>query len=198
MGAPLFTAADFARAFRALLPRGRVWPLSDDSVQTKVLEALGLTYERQTARSTNLLVDAFPATTVELLPEWEKTLGLPDPCAGPSPTLQARQAQVLARFIATGGQAAAYFIAYALELGYVITIENFAPFRTGVSHTGDPLAGDDWWFVWAVHAPLNEIKYFRTGQSAAGEPLAYWSNTVLECELEAIKPSHTFVFFEYS
>lgn len=198
MLAPFYKAIDFARQMRAALPRGRIWPRADDTWQFKVLEALGLTYERQTARSNNLLVDAFPATTVELLPEWEKTLGLPDPCAGVAPTIAARQAQVLARFAADGGQSIAYFIAYALALGYVITVEQFAPFRAGSSRAGDPVYGPDWWFVWAVHAPLHEVQYFRAGIGAAGEPLAYWSNTVLECELQAVKPSHTFLFFKYS
>ena len=38
------------------------------------MQALAQVYVRQTARSRNLVVDAFPATTVELLPEWENTL----------------------------------------------------------------------------------------------------------------------------
>lgn len=198
MPAPFYKAIDFARQIRSMLPRGRIWPRADDTEQFKVLQALGLTSERQTNRSNNLLVDAFPATTVELLPEWEKTLGLPDPCAGESPTIAARQAQVLARFGADGGQSIAYYIAYALTLGYVITIEQFAPFRAGISRAGDPLNGADWYFVWAVHAPLHQVQWFRAGISAAGEPLAFWSNTVLECELQAVKPSHTYLFFKYS
>ena len=44
-----------------------------ESTQGLFMQALAQVYVRQTARSRNLVVDAFPATTVELLPEWENT-----------------------------------------------------------------------------------------------------------------------------
>jgi uncharacterized protein YmfQ (DUF2313 family) len=56
-------------------------------VQSQVLYGLAKSYERETARANNLLVDSFPLTTYELLPEWESSLGLPDPCAGVAPIL---------------------------------------------------------------------------------------------------------------
>lgn len=102
MLAPVLTSADFLRAFQALMPRGRVWNTDPDSIQTKAASGLTPSYAAQTARSNNLLVDAFPATTYELLPEWEATLGLPDPCAGTSPSTQARRNQVVARLANSG------------------------------------------------------------------------------------------------
>jgi uncharacterized protein YmfQ (DUF2313 family) len=51
-----------------------------------VLSGFTPAFERLTARANNLLIDAFPGSTYELLPEWEATLGLPDPCAGEAPT----------------------------------------------------------------------------------------------------------------
>lgn len=82
MLAPVLTSADYLRAFQALMPRGRVWNTDPDSIQTKTAAGLTVSYAVQTARSNNLLIDAFPATTYELLPEWESTLGLPDPVPG--------------------------------------------------------------------------------------------------------------------
>lgn len=198
MLAPNLTAMDYARALRALLPFGRVWPRDDDTTQFKLMTALGYTLSRLTLRSNNLLVDSFPSTTIELLPEWEASLGLPDPCAGASPTIEARRAQVVARFATSGGQSRAYFIAFAGALGYTISIQDFAPFRAGVSHAGDPLYGADWAYTWAILAPLNTVQYFRAGNSTAGEPLAYWSNLVLECELNSVKPAHMILQFRYS
>ncbi len=198
MLAPLYSAGDFAGRLLRLSPPGRAWPRFMDTVRWALYTALGNTFQRHNARAANLLVDAFPLTTVELLPEWEKTLGLPDPCQGIGPTIAARQAQVTARFANTGGQSAAYFISFAKQLGYNITVENFAPFRAGISHAGDPLCGKDWAFTWAVLAPLYEVNYFRAGIGAAGEPLAWWNNTVLECELNTVKPAHTILLFEYS
>lgn len=197
MAAPVLLAANFLAAIQSLLPRGVVWPRDQDAVQTQALAGLAPTYERNTSRANYLLVDAFPATTYELLPEWEETLGLPDPCAGEAPTVQARRAQVVARFANSGGQSAPYFEQFASNLGYEISIENFGPARAGQARCGDPDYGQDWGFAWAVVAPLSTVTYALAGQATAGEPLAVWGNTVLECELTAIKPAHTVLLFQY-
>jgi uncharacterized protein YmfQ (DUF2313 family) len=196
MPAPTITAADITRAKQALLPTGPVWPREPDSVQAQVIAATAPTYERQIARSNNLLIDAFPATAVELLPEWESALGLPDPCAGESPTIQLRQQQVVARLIAGGGQSAEFFIGYAAALGYDITITMFAPFRAGMA-CGKPIYGEAWAHTWQVNAPTFQIEYFRVGDDAAGEPLAEWDSTVLQCELNRLKPAHTILIWNY-
>ncbi|MCU4119288.1 YmfQ family protein [Variovorax sp. N23] len=197
MSAPQYSAADYLAALQSLLPRGRVWPRDPDAIQTKTLAGLAPSFERQNARANQLLVDAFPASTFELLPEWESTLGLPDPCAGTSPTVAARRAQVVARLKAIGGQSVPYFIAYALALGYVITITEFAPARVGVLRAGDPLYGDDWAHAWQINAQLNTVQYMQVGTGVAGDALAYWSNAVLECQLREVMPAHTVLIFSY-
>lgn len=197
MAAPNYSAADFLRAFQALMPRGRVWPREPDAVMTQVMSGLVQSYARVTARSNELLVDAFPATSIELLPEWEATLGLPDPCAGESPTLQARQRQVVARLTNSGGQSSQYFIGYAKNLGYTVTVTEFTPFRAGQQRAGSPCGNQDWAFTWQINSALNTVTSFRAGQSGAGEPLAAWGNAVLQCELSEIKPAHTYLNFAY-
>lgn len=195
MAAPQYSAQDFLQALQALMPRGRVWPRDPDAVQTRVLSGLAQVYERQTIRANQLLADAFPLTTYELLPEWETTLGLPDPCAGPAPTAAARRAQVLAKLQAQGGQSVAYFIAVAASLGYSITIKQYVPARAGLLRAGDPLNGNDWAHAWQVTSPTYTVHKAQAGVLAAGEPLAYWGDTVLACELSSIKPAHTVLLF---
>src|SRR5690349_19184852 len=157
MLAPNYKAADFLKALQGLMPRGRVWPRDPDAVQTQVLSGLAPSYERSTARANYLLVDAFPATTYELLPEWESTLGLPDPCAGVAPTIAQRQAQVLARFVGVGGPSIASLAAFAANLGYTVTITQFVEARAGQMRAGDPCNGTAWSFAWQVNAPLNTV-----------------------------------------
>lgn len=195
--APYYTAADYLGALQSLLPRGRVWPRELDAVQTKTLSGLTPIYERHNARSNHLLVDAFPSSAIELLPEWESTLGLPDQCSGLVPTIQARRAQVIARFSGVGGQSIAYLTAFALSLGYTITIKQFIPARAGILRAGALICGNDFAHAWAVSAPLNTVFAFRSGASAAGEPLSSNGNGVLECALRQIAPAHTSVFFTY-
>ena len=95
----LYTAADYLAALQALLPRGRVWPRDNGTVQTQVLSGLSPGFERLNSSAVNVLGEIFPPSTYQLLPEWEATLGLPDPCAGLSPTVDLRRNQVVARFV---------------------------------------------------------------------------------------------------
>lgn len=198
MSAPVYTSNDFLRAFQRLMPRGRVWPTEDDAVQTKVFSGLNAVYGRISSRASYLLVDSFPGTTLELLPEWEATLGLPDPCAGEAPTIQQRRAQVVARFANSGGQSAAYFIQFAANLGYTVTITNFSPARAGQSRAGQPDNGVAWAYAWRINAPLNTVVRARAGYTTAGEPLGAWGNAVLQCEITTIAPAHTVPIFSYS
>lgn len=190
MQIPPFSAADFATGMQNLLPRGAIWPRDPDASQSKVIAALTQIYGRQAARSLNLLTDAFPIAPVELLPEWEESLGLPDPCAGAQPTIQLRQQQVNARFIAGGGQSVPFFIGFAAALGYPITITEFAPSRFGLPF-GLPFGGVEWASTWQVNAPTFTIEGFEFGHDAFGEPFASWGSTTLLCEMERISPAHT-------
>lgn len=197
MHAPNYTAADFLKALQGLMPRGRVWPRDPDAVQTQVLSGLAPSYARSTARANYLLVDSFPATAYELLPEWESTLGLPDPCAGPSPTIAQRQAQVLARFVGVGGPSIQSLETFAANLGYSVTIEQYSQARAGILKAGQPVNGPAWNFAWKVIAPPSTIVRAAAGAMAAGDPLAAWGNEVLECELRSIAPAHTTLLFAY-
>jgi uncharacterized protein YmfQ (DUF2313 family) len=197
MPAPNLTGADFLRAFQALMPQGRVWPRDPDAVQTQVFTGLTQIYGRTTARANYLLIDAFPATTYELLPEWELTLGLPDPCAGSAPTIQQRRNQVVARLSNSGGQSIAYFVIFAAQLGFTVTITQYSQARAGILKAGQPCNGYDWNFAWKITAPLNTVVRAVAGAMAAGDPLAAWSNSILECEFRAVMPAHTIPIFAY-
>lgn len=197
MPAPNYSAADYLRALQAHLPRGRVWPRDPDATQTTVLSGFTPCFARLTARANNLLVEVFPGTSDELLPEWESTLGLPDPCAGPQPPLDQRRNQVRARLSNSGGQSLPFFIAYAAQLGFSVTVTQYTPFRMGQQRMGDQLGGPDWAFTWAINAPFASIIPFRMGQSAMGDALQSWSNAVLECEMNELKPAHTLLLFTY-
>lgn len=190
-------ASWYQRIFQALLPRGAVWPRDPDTVQAQVCAALMQTPAREDAAAAALLADSFPATTNQLLPEWEATLGLPDPCAGESPTLEQRRNQVVARLTSGGGQSVAYMVGYAANLGFAVTVRQFVPFRLGRARLGTPLNGAPWANVWAIQAPQTTITSFRLGDSRVGEPFRAWGNAVLECELRAISPAHTILQFQY-
>lgn len=197
MRPPVLLAADYLAALEALMPRGRVWPKDPASTQYQALAGLTPIYERTTTRATFLLSDAFPVMPFELLPEWEESLGLPDPCAGLSPTIQLRQQQVEARFIAGGGQSQTFFITLASTLGYTITITQFTASHFG-QQFGNPFCNATWNNVWQVNAPTFTVEHFSFGLSGMGEFFSSFGNTVLQCEIARLAPAQTTVLFSFS
>lgn len=198
MSVPIFSASDYASAMASLLPRGRAWPRDPDTNLMRLIGALAPTYQRNGATAAQLVADIFPRTTTALIPEWEETLGLPDPCTPLNPTTEQRRAAILAKFIGSGGQSAPYFISVAAALGYTVTVTNYSPFRVGTNAVGDHLNGADWAQTWAINSALTTVSYFAVGQSTVGDPLASWGNATLECRMNQIKPAHTVLQFHYS
>ncbi|MFC0407908.1 YmfQ family protein [Roseomonas elaeocarpi] len=197
MGVLRLSASHLLTIFQKLLPRGAVWPRDPTAGQTRALGTLMPTYARLLTRDNNLLVDAFPSTTYELLPEWESSLGLPDSCIGDTPSTQQRVARVVARLTATGGQSRAYFIAQAAALGYAVTITEFKVARAGLSRVGDRLNGEAWGHAWRITAPAQTVTYARAGRAAAGDALAAWGNAALVCTMSRIRPAHTVLQIAY-
>ena len=130
---------------------------------------------RLNQRAIDVLRETFPCTTLELLPEWEATLGLPDLCIGPLDTIQQRQQAVCLKFIARGGQSADYYIRLAASIGYTITITTFiaSPFVVDHSRVDEPLDDEQWAYVWQVNvaAGADTLVYFRVDESTVDEPL---------------------------
>ena len=196
MSDSLFSAQDYTQGYVNLLPRGKVWPKSPGSSQYALMSALALTAQRLDARAQTLLVDAFPATTVELLPEWELTLGLPDPCDGPDQTVEQRQAHVISKFVNAGGQSKPYFLGVLARLGYPdATITEYAPFRADIDHADGFLYDETWIYHWTINLPELSVYYFEGDVSFADEFLETVSDGAVECVLETLKPAHTTLDF---
>jgi len=195
---PTANASDYLWQFQRLLPRGLIWQRAWGTYQAEQLLTLMPTWVRLHGRANDLITETFPCSTTELLVEWERSLGLPDPCTGPLDTLQERQRAVCTKFRARGGQSIAYYEQVASALGYTITITQFAPFRVGWNRVGDRLYGEEWANAWRVNGPQTTITYFRVGRSTVGEALRAWGNELLECTIRAIAPAHTTLIFAYA
>ena len=181
-----YAVADYLAALLKLLPRGRVWTKAVGSGIAATLTGIATSLQRLDALALFLLQVAFPSTAVGMLPEWESTLGLPDPCAGPSPTIQERQRQVVARLAQAGGQSVPFFTAFALQLGFSITITEY----TGTLALAN---------TWQVNVAASGIVYFTADQSYPEDPVDEIStdSQVLQCELTRLKPAQTVLNFNW-
>lgn len=189
--------AAYREMLLALLPVGRAWNRQPGSVLARLLEAIAAELAAIEERSGILIAECDPRTTAELLTDWERALGLPDPCTGAQDNTAARRAAILGRLSDSGGQSRAWFIALAARLGYTVTITEFDAFTCGMT-CGLPLNGQDWEYAWQVNAPQTTVTLFLAGAGVAGDPLASWGNDLLECVFERAKPAHTEVIFAYS
>jgi uncharacterized protein YmfQ (DUF2313 family) len=187
----------YQRMIEALLPSGKVWNLEQGSVLSQLIAGCAEELARIDNRANELLTEILPNYTNELLGDWERVAGLPDPCSGPLPTVQQRRAALISKLISTGGCTPQYFIDVAAALGFATTIEEFKPFKAGESAAGQPANGAEWQFAWKMTSSLSTIFDFRAGQSSAGEPLRAWGNEILECAISRIKPAHTVCLFAY-
>ncbi|KUR80750.1 putative phage tail protein [Novosphingobium sp. FSW06-99] len=148
------TAADYAAAAVALMPRGRAWVAGDAaSNQAAVNGALAQIWAEFDAAATHVLSLSSPGANPDLLVEWEETLGLSTSTDGLNN--EQRGAQVLSRFVGGGGQSEAYFIAFASALGFTIEITVYAPFRAGVATAVGAVYDDDWCYSWGVTVVAN-------------------------------------------
>ena len=191
-------AADLARLITNLGPTGDLWPTEPDAVQQQAYLALAGTFARLQARANYLVTDAFPSTTVELLPEWESTLGLPDPCAGPDATIAQRQAHVVARLTQSNGPSIPSLTAFAAALGYTITITETQPALADHACADDPDNDPEAAHVWQVNAAGVVTTDALADEAYADDPLETYGNAVLECEMRRLAPAHTIVVFAYS
>ena len=194
---PQFNDADFQQAMLRLLPQGRIWRRDPGSNLSALFLALAPAYTRNTEAAAQVLVDASPATTQNLLVEWEDSLGLPDPCTGANPSLQQRRAAVRAKWGARGSLTIPYFINLAANLGFAITIQEFAPFAVDMP-CDLPLNGPEWAFVWQVNAPQITTFYFSVDRSSVDDPLESYDAGELVCRIAADAPAETLVFFTFT
>lgn len=167
----------------ALQPPGIALPKSPTSWWVRLLTGIAVEFSRVRNRVAELRRELNPATCDALLAEWERAYGLPDRCmAGVAQTVDERKARLRAKVASLGGQSRAYFIAVAVRMGLVITIEETTPFYIGEHGCGDPIGGLEWRWHWIAHA---EGSYSAAVKSA------------FECAIKALKPSQTTVAFEY-
>lgn len=120
-----------------------------------------------------------PLTQNELIPDWERVLGL---TPSPVETMDERLLLIKAKLNELGGLSIPYFINLAKSLGYTITIDEPQPFRAGVNRAGDRLFIEEIIWVWQVNV------YNHQTEALDIQLVAMFND---------LKPAHTFVMFNW-
>lgn len=205
----------------SLLPTGPAWPRNLDSTLVGAVFGLAQYYGFCDGRAADLLErESNPGTTIELLPDWERNWGLPDPCFPQPTSISERQKLLVMKMTWMGGQSRAYFQSVMEFLGYgAVVVQEWAPFMAGISRCGDtrpypPPQGLDYinahfrWYIgppemrfaWSTGVGQPSLIWFRASQSQAGvDPhLRIGIPADMQCLLNRWKPAHTVLVFDFS
>jgi uncharacterized protein YmfQ (DUF2313 family) len=129
---------DYGDAFLSLLPQGQAWPKYPGTTLDLACRGLAEYWGYVDGRAADLLeTESDPRKTVELLPDWERNWGLPDPCYEAPVGIAARQLALVMRMTMQGGQSREFFIEVAAMIGYTITITEYRVFVVGLDGCGD-------------------------------------------------------------
>ena len=194
------TQSETAQQLADSLPNGRAWASKniDDSNARKLINSLAIAYNR-VQQQIQLLSDEFDILqSIELLPDWEESVGLPGECLGEADTLEQRREQVIQRLRKTP----------------IVTRADYEDFLTrlfpglGI----EVISGYDYYnFEYTFETPfwgdINEkfvlvVKVFVAGDNFeydfempfVGGP----DTTQLECILRKITPSNVVIIIEYT
>jgi uncharacterized protein YmfQ (DUF2313 family) len=108
------------------MPRGRAWPRDPESNLSQYVKGFAQRLVDAELSADQLLLEMRPETTVQLLPEWEEYLGLPE-CAVPNQTFESRRAAVVEKYHRKGGLQTWQIEALALALGFTVEVREHFP-----------------------------------------------------------------------
>jgi len=191
---------DYFEQLVLLQPPGLALPQDANSDWGRLLQGLALEPERIEGRAADLVRESDPRATVELLEDWERAYGLPDPCMPAGATLQERRAALLKRITDIGRQDLVWYAEIAAMLGYDVDIEEYHPFVCGQSECGgQDVCGPEetrYWWNMTIYGP--RLVLFRCGESMPCERLGDWQAAEdLECMIRRNQQAHTLVTFTY-
>lgn len=115
------SVTEWLTALQQVMPRGKAWPRDNDADLNRFLRALAARLTRIEYDASRLHVEMRPETTLQLLPEWEQYLALPE-CGIAATTTEARRRAVVEKYRRKGGLATWQIEAAAAALGFTIKV----------------------------------------------------------------------------
>jgi len=187
------SAEDYASLIEGLTPKGPAWQ------EDKLRAIWGIELARLDVRIWTLLEESDPRTTTEMLPDWERVLGLPDDCMVSLPlSINERRLIAWQRLTEIGGQSRAYFIELARRFGEPgATISEFRQ-MTCNDNCNDALYSQADEFVWRVNfpRPIDNVRLMNCNDDC-NDALQMFAASLAECPITERKPAHTTVIFSY-
>lgn len=179
------SAEDYRDQLLNLFPRGRAWARNITSTMAKLCHAIADEFARLDQREDDLMEEADPRTSSELLTDYERVLNLPDTCSNTiNPTIEERRAAVVGRYLGIGGHNIPYLISVASRMGYTIDIiDKVTPHHYEIN----------------VHdVPITRLSVGEGAGHTVGTALrTYGDEQALECVMMRLNQAHAVPTFTY-
>ena len=190
---------EYLGQLQALLPRGAAWPRERTATLTSLLEVLAEDLARTDRSAAALLDEILPATTLDLLPDWERVAGLPDACSPASAVGRSvRRGLLVSRLVSRPLMIGSVYEQIALSLGYDAADVVEHDERAAGAIIDLDVTGGRWRYVWWLRVTGTDGRSLFNTLSSVTAPLASTpTNDELECRVRAAMPAHTHVVFDY-
>ena len=176
------------------MPRGRAWSRDPDANLPKYVMGFAKRLAELELSADQLLLEMRPETTVNLLPEWEEYLGLPE-CGATVQTFEMRRAAVVEKYHRKGGLQTWMIEQIAAALGFTVKVSEQWPHHVlrGVNY---PIYPSSTRFILRVDVyDLPEERF--TVLDNVLTPLRGNAPLVLECVLNRLKLAGFYYDFNY-
>lgn len=189
----------YLEMLQALLPRGPAWPRGPDATLTRLLHAVADGLAEVDGAGEALLDEIQPGTTVDLLADWERVLGLPDACSGGSldSTVTGRRGVVMQTLRRQLDTTLATYVAIARDLGYAADVVERDQ-ATATRLAGVDTSGGRWAYVWWLRVQADGRERHLDTLSPVTAPLVTRvTDAELECRIRRAAPAHTYPVIVY-
>jgi len=188
---------EHALSIAAYFPGGRLFGAAR-TLGTKLfsfLRGLASEFQRVEQFLSDLPSELDPRTTVNLIEEWERNVGIPDSCIPIASTIEQRRANVVLKLTALGAQTEQDFVELATLLGFEITIvrpsEEFVPPYDVPFIPEDGTAVRFTWIIRGANIVKDVPPYAVPFIPEEGS-----AENILQCLFNKLKPANTLLLFE--
>lgn len=176
------------------MPRGRAWPRDPDTDLPKYVRGFARRLAELELSADQLLLEMRPETTVQLLPEWEQYLGLPE-CDIAGQSFEMRRNAVVEKYHRKGGLQTWMIEQIAAAFGFTIKVSEQWPHHV-LRNVSYPLYPSSTRFVLRVDVIGMPEDRFTVLDNVL-VPLRGTAPLVLECVLNRLKLAGFYYDFNY-
>lgn len=184
------------RQFADHIPEGRAWnnKINEDSIIYKNIKSLASAFNIVQQQIESIANEFNINLTVDLLPDWEESVGIPDDCIFELDSLQKRRDSVIQRLKKVPVVTKAEFEALALSLGLEVTV------LPGGTVEGFPLS-----FPFNFSSSYTKFRMFVYFPDSSGErlgfpydfPLTFGSFDIdtIKCVFDKVAPANIEILY---